>query len=286
MAYENFVPLVWNEAINRELERQLVFAEDCNRQYDGDVKERGQTVKILGIGKPTIRTLAMGSRNSAIEAAEEIEDTSVFLQVNQISYFHYKIGDIDRQFAIGGVEGAIQQETTQGLANAIDAHIAGMASTAEAQSLNSAAVQLSTTSTDAGYVLKMIDDGIQKLWEADVAKNTQLVLTVTPRFYMYLKRAYILTDTDNSDILQHGGVGRYGDVIVKVSNNVATANSGATDLCMLRTRRAIAFVNPLTHSEAYRPDSYFVDAIKGFTLYQAKIVRPKELVVINVKYTA
>lgn len=285
MGYENFVPLVWNEAINRELERLLVGAEDCNRQYEGDIKERGQTVKILGIGKPTITTINSSSKNSDINAAEEIEDASSFLKVDQISYYHYTIGDIDRQFAIGGLEGALNEETSQGLANAMDQHIFSMASDAVAVKLPSTAVKIvSTPATDAGYVLTVIDNAQQKLWENDVPKNTPLTLTVTPRFYMILKRAYILTDTDNSDILQHGGVGKYGDITVKVSNNVATANSGATDLCMLRTKRAVAFVNPLTHTEAYRPEKKFADALKGFVLYQAKVVRPKELVVLNVKY--
>ena len=53
---------------------------------------------------------------------------------------------------------------------------------------------------------------------------------------------------------------------------------------MARTKRAIAFVKPLTHTEAYRPEKKFVDAVKGFILYDASIVRPKELAVYNVKY--
>ena len=53
MAYENFIPTVWAEAINRELEKALVYAEGCNRQYDGEVKAMGDTVRILGVGRPT-----------------------------------------------------------------------------------------------------------------------------------------------------------------------------------------------------------------------------------------
>ena len=39
MSYANFIPTVWNEGIMRELERLCVFSEDCNRQYEGDVKK-------------------------------------------------------------------------------------------------------------------------------------------------------------------------------------------------------------------------------------------------------
>ena len=42
MAYENFIPTVWAEAINRELEKALVYAEGCNR---------------FGIGVRTVRDI-------------------------------------------------------------------------------------------------------------------------------------------------------------------------------------------------------------------------------------
>ena len=52
---------------------------------------------------------------------------------------------------------------------------------------------------------------------------------------------------------------------------------------MVRTERAVAFANPLTHTEPYRPEKRFSDAVKGYVLYGTKIVRPKELMILNVK---
>lgn len=54
---------------------------------------------------------------------------------------------------------------------------------------------------------------------------------------------------------------------------------------MIRTQRAIAYANPLTHTEAYRPEKKFADAVKGYILFDAKVVRPKEVLNINVKYS-
>jgi hypothetical protein len=113
---------------------------------------------------------------------------------------------------------------------------------------------------------------------------TKKVIVVSPRFYTILKQAYADLDTDNSDLLKNGRVGRYGSVIVKMSNNVATANGGLEDKIMLRTASAIAHIRAMTHTEAYRPEDGFADAVKGFILWGNKIVRPKELVVINAKY--
>jgi len=290
MAYENFKPLVFSEAINRDLERFLVFAEDCNRKYQGEVTEQGQRVKILGVGHVTISTVTMANRNADMAAAETIEDTSIFLDINQIRTYRYTIGAIDAQFAIPGIEEALQKETAQGLGNEVDTYIAKLAQSADAVKIQSASTVLTATAGawTSGYVLGIIDQGIQKLWENDVPHNEELVLTVTPRFYMIFKQAYTALDTNNSAMIENGRVGKYGNVTVKVSNNVATlSDAGATDLCMLRTKRAIAYVHPLTKSEAYVPEAKLpeTEAIKGFILFDAKIVRPKELIVLNVKYS-
>ena len=73
MAYENFIPTVWAEAINRELEKALVYAEGCNRQYDGEVKAMGDTVRILGVGRPTITTTT--DKAITLSAPESVEDS-------------------------------------------------------------------------------------------------------------------------------------------------------------------------------------------------------------------
>ena len=51
MSYNNFIPTVWAKNIERDLERKLVFAEDCNRKYEVDVKKMGDTVRILCKGE-------------------------------------------------------------------------------------------------------------------------------------------------------------------------------------------------------------------------------------------
>ena len=53
---------------------------------------------------------------------------------------------------------------------------------------------------------------------------------------------------------------------------------------MIRTKRAIAFAKPHIHTEALRNTNWFSDIIRGFVLYDAKVIRPKEIVVINAKY--
>ena len=279
MAYSNFIPSVWAESINRELERACVFVEDCNRQYEGLVASKGDSVHILGVGKPTIKSLDRENASGEIDAAEEIEDTSVILNINQIRYFNYMVGDIDKAQAIGGLMDTLSAETNEGLANEMDKFISGMATDSSVTKLTENA-----TLVTKDNVLDILDDAIMKLQENDVSMASGITVTVSPRFYKLFKQAYISKDTDNSDFLKNGKVAMYGNVAVKLSNNVAKSEEGAVDNIMIRTKRAIAFVNPLTHTEAYRPEKTFADAVKGYVLFDGKVVRPKEIININVKY--
>lgn len=279
MAYQNFIPSVWSEGINRELERLCVFVEDCNRSYEGSVKKKGESVTILGVGKPTIKAIAKASRNNDIEAPEEIEDTSVIMYINQIRYFNYMVGDIDKAQTVNGVMEALELETSEGLADEVDKYVASFV-------VDSSVAKLSANATNVtkDNILGILDSAIQRLYENDVKATTKIVVTISPRFYTLFKQAYIDKDTNNSEMMKNGRVAKYGSVIVKMSNNVHKTDSGATDNIMIRTQRAIAFAKPLTHTEAYRPEKKFADAVKGFILFDAKVVRPKEVININVKY--
>jgi len=279
MAYSNFIPSVWAESINRELERACVFMEDCNRQYEGDVSSKGDSVHILGVGKPTIKSLSRDNASGQIEDAEEISDSSVILNIEQIRYFNYMVGDIDKAQAVGGLMDTLSAETSEALANEMDKYIAAMATSGDVERISGTPMLVTKDN-----VLEILDDAIQKLQENDVNMASGVTVTVTPRFYKLFKQAYTSKDTNNSEFLQNGKVAMYGNVTVKLSNNVAKTDDGATDNIMVRTKRAIAFVNPLTHTEAYRPEKSFADAVKGYVLFDGRVVRPKEILNINVKY--
>ena len=279
MAYSNFIPSVWEESINRELERACVFVEDCNRQYEGLVSKKGDSVHILGVGKPTIKSIDRANASGEIDEAEEIDDTSVILNIQQIRYFNYKVGDIDKAQAVGGLMDTLSAETSEGLANEMDKFIANMATSEDVSKLTEVA-----TVVTKDNVLDLLDDAIQRLQENDVNMASGITVTVSPRFYKLFKQSYTGKDTNNSEELKNGKIGMYGNVTVKLSNNVAKTEGGDVDNIMIRTKRAIAFVNPLTHTEAYRPEKSFADAVKGYALFDGKVVRPKEIININVKY--
>jgi hypothetical protein len=268
MAYENFIPEIWSKKIERDLERSCVYAEDCNRSYEGNVKQCGDTVHILGVGKPTISTLARASASDDITGPEEVTGTDATLVIDQIRYFNFMVGDIDKAQAVDGLLDNLTAEANEGLANEVDKYIAALVSEAGST--------VTETALTADNILDKLDEGQQKLYENDVKPTTEVVAVIPPAIYTLFRRAYLSKDTNNHEALKNGKVAMYGNMSVKLSNNVN--KSGSVYNVMMRTKRAVAYAQPVRHIEPYRPQGKFADAVKGFILFGAKVVRPKEMV--------
>lgn len=280
MAVTSFIPELWSKSIDMARDEALVFLNDCNREFEGEVKQAGDTVHILGGTRPTIRTLTRANAGNDINSAEDLTGSAVDLTIDQISYFNFLCNDFDKAQSAVNIMDAYTKEAGVGLASAIDAYVAGVGGQATTCYLDANAVKIT-----ADNCLTKIDAALTKLYEKNVPMSEDIVITVSPRYYELLLQKYQAIDTSNSDILKNGVVGKYHGCTIKLSNNVYTTNSGAQDKILVRTKKAIAACAPLTHTEGYRPDAKFADAVKGYTLYGAIVSRPDELVVINAKYT-
>ena len=280
MSYANFKAKIWSKAIDRELERAFVFADGTNQQYSGEIKGLGDTVRILGVGKPTVTEHDLINGDITLSSPEKVSDTSVSLVVDKAAYFNYAVGDIDAAQGAGKVMAVLNEEASEEVANCIDKHIANLVNP-DSVSYNDA-VKYTKTQVTAANVMATLDACQALLYANDVSPATEVEMILPPWLYMAFRQAYQNKDTDNSEYLTNGKVARYGNMTVKMSNNVTIKNDGTRDVyyVQIRTKRAIALAMSEAHTEPYRPESKFEDAVKGFKLYGAKIVRPKELVVL------
>jgi hypothetical protein len=80
MAYENFKPTIWSKYIQHELEKKAVLLDHCWRQFQGEV-QHAKSVKILGVGKPSIGNYT----GASIGTPETIADSSVIMPIDQAS---------------------------------------------------------------------------------------------------------------------------------------------------------------------------------------------------------
>lgn len=285
MAYENFIPEVWKKKIEHDLEKLCVFAEDCNRKYEGEVKQCGDTVHILTSGKPTIKTLARANANDDIDAAEMPEGTDTVLVIDQIRYFNFKVGDIDKAQAVDGVLDELTLEADEGLADEVDQYLAKLHLKSDGKTPVDGVSVVEQTALTKDNVLDLFDDGQQILQEHNVKSSTKVVVVIPPAVNKLFKKAYIKEDTNNHEEMKNGKIAMYSGITVKLSNNVVKDSDGTYHMQM-KTQRALAYANPKRHVEPYRPEKSFADAVKGFILFGAKVVRPAEIVDLQAKIAA
>lgn len=276
MAIEKFIPEIWAKQFEKDLEKDLVFYENCNHQYEGLATKPGDTVKILGLGKPNLRSFGDGKLHK-LDAPESIEDLSMTLPIMQVRDFNFYVDDLEKRQAEGG-GGLLSEYMSQAkeeVAASQDAYIAKLVTAKQVKK------ETVTSALTKDNILDVIDTALLTLLNNDVKRTTEITLTAPPWFVMLMKKAYVELDTDNSAMMKNGRVGRYAGLTIKESTNVY--NDGTYDNIQIKTNRAISFVKPYLHLEAYKPEDYFSDAVKGYALFDGKVTRPKEIVNLQVK---
>jgi hypothetical protein len=268
-----------------------VFAEDCNRDYEGEVKKVGDAVRILGLGDAKTAQWTDGKLHR-VDVDYEIEDTSMLMPINQISYWRFGIDDLDKRQAQGGrsLYSRWLAKENKKVAKDMDTHISGihvgdLGVEVYQPKISGSVVAVSADGSNGTMpILTLMDEITEALMVNDVDPDAYRSLTAPWWFIMMLKRAYVELDTDNSAMLKNGKVGMFGNTVLKASNNCyhATENNHDVYHLQFKTKEAITFANPFTHSHAYTPEDYFEDKVKGYSLYQAKVVDGQQIIDVAV----
>jgi hypothetical protein len=272
MAIENFVSSVWSENLYRALDKQYIAAAHCNRLYEGEIREKGNVVRICGIENVSVSDY---TKNTNMSAPEALTDNYRDLVIDQAKYFNFQIDDVDRAQSTPKLMALAMKNAASALANAADRYVYGLFSEA-GSSITDGNV---TAETIVGHLI----DARTKLFAKNVADASDIVIEVSPEIAGLILKAKVNLATDNQEALENGFLGSIGGCKIFVSNNISKGMTemGTSHKCIARTKRAVAFAEQLSEIDAYRPELRFADAVKGLHLYGAKVVYPEEMVLLN-----
>ena len=71
MAIMNFISTVWSENLLKQLDKKYIGVLNCNREFEGDIKNQGSIVKICGVGDVTVSDYTRNTDMSAPDIAKE-----------------------------------------------------------------------------------------------------------------------------------------------------------------------------------------------------------------------
>ena len=273
MSVNNFFPEIWATGILKERDKVMVAAKHCTTEYEGQIKQKGDRVKILTVGDVVSYDY---TRNADINAPDQLNDEAQWLDIDQAKYCHIAIDDIDKTQANEGLMTEGQRKLGIKMADDVDSFIFGLYSQiAAGQTLDGY-----TAPVTSANVITYLANIRQRFKEANVPNGETIYLEVAPAIYTKFVLARIAKDTDNSKTIDMGEVAKklYG-IEIHESNNIALASTKYK--CLARTKGAVAYASQLTETVGYRPERRFGDAVKSLQVWGAKIIRPKELILFD-----
>ena len=266
MAVTNFIQSIWSKKIQDDLELKCKLVDNCLRDYEGDCKH-AQSVKILGVGEPTI-----GAYDSTKDInIEEMSDRGQLLTIDQANYFAFYVDDVNQAQSVPGLKEKYQEKAVKGLAIARDTYVAGL--------IKDVTTNVTTATDNTGEaVKKAIDAAIVALRERNF--DEEGVIEITPAVYNVFKNYLITLSTNNPEYIKKGIVGVYDEFEVVMSNNMAKDSTHA--YCDIRGKKAIAFAGQINEVEALRAEKRFKDIIRGLDTFGAKVIDDARIQVVKV----
>jgi hypothetical protein len=297
MSISNFNPTIWSAGFLVNLNKAHVHANLVNRDYEGEIKAHGDTVKISSIGRVTIndytRNAGLGGTDllptiTAIARPEITQGSSLFLTVDQAKYFNVAIDDIDAYQQKPKLMDKVMAEAAYGMANTVDLHLNSVLQTGVAGTTDGTGnrLQARTIGVEAGDddAYEMLVDLAVKLSENDVTGAKWAV--IPPWMHGMLQKDVRFTNygTDaNRATLSNGIIGNAAGFELSVSNNLSGATSGTLAVAggvytvLAGVREAATYAEQINSMDAFRPNDGFNDAVKGLHIYGSKVTRPYAL---------
>lgn len=270
-SYSAFIPQLWSQKLSQMLDKNCVMLQCVNRNWEGEIKNQGDTVKIITPADVTVSTLTSDN----IEYAT-LTPTSQDLVIDQKKFFAFKIDDVAQVQANGDIMEAHLGNAKKAIEEVQDAYLL---------SLHTDVVEENTVgSEDAPIALDKTTIYEQFVKLSLALKNSDAVhsgvkpwVVINPNVEAYLLQSpeFISAYNVADETLREGSIGRIAGMDVLVSTNLTEVDGKYYVLA--GTNDAITFASQLAKIESLRDKDSFSDLVRGLYLYGAKTVQPKAL---------
>ena len=269
--YSAFIPQIWSQKLSQMLEKNCVMLQCVNRNWEGEIKNQGDTVKIITPAAVSVSTLT--SEN--IEYSS-LTPTSQDLVIDQKKFFAFKIDDVAQVQANTDIMEAHLVNAKNAIEEVQDSYLLGMHTNVSEDNTigsESSPIVLDKSTIYENFVKLSLalknSDAVHlgaKPWVV-INPNIESYLLQSPEFIS----AYKVAD----ETLREGSIGGIAGMDVLVSTNLTDVDGKYYVLA--GTNEAITFASQLAKIESLRDKDSFSDLVRGLYLYGAKTVQPKAL---------
>lgn len=261
MAVTNYQPAIWHGSLLENLHQNTFIIPTLNHDYEGDIANGGETVKITGFTSPTINTYA-GSITR-----QTLSDNNLDLAIDQQKYYAYLVDDVDKVQAAGSFD-AVQSDAASGLAD-----------TAEDFVLTDMLTNGTSAGTAAVSSAALADAAVVAIRTALVkakVPSTQRYLAVNPEAAAFLmangSSLFKANEAGSDGVIRNGVIGRYRGFEVIETPSASLGNT-AKPCFVGYWGRAYGFANQLLKTRAQTVTDAFGDQVDGLHVYGGTVIR-------------
>ena len=264
MAVTNFIPKVWSARLVENLHKALVFGALCNRNYEGDILQWGDTVHINSLQDITMRPYVPGED---LEEPEQLSGTDTTLTIDHGVYCNFSLGDVDAAQARADLMDAAMRGAARRLAEDTEAFLLGVIRAG-------AGIRL-TQAAGTGIFETLVD--LKTTLDARNVPRHGRKLVVPPTVEgALLKDSRFVTAGGAlaESALAEGAVARAAGFDIYISNDLDGEMIALTE-------DGVIFAQQIAKMEAYRREKGFEDGVKALSLCGAKVVLPDCVAVVT-----
>ena len=270
-SYSAFIPEVWSTKLNSMLETGCVMLQCVNRNWEGEIKNQGDKVKIITPANVSVSTLG----SSAITYSE-LEPTSMDLVIDQKKFFAFKINDVAQVQSNSDIMEAHLASAKKAIEVVQDSYL--LAQHTNVPAANTVGTEAAPIELSKSTIYEQFVNLALALKNSNAMNSTShpwVVINPTVESYLLQSPEFIGAHNVADETLRNGAIGRIAGMDVLVSTNL-TATSDKYYV-LAGTNEAITFASQLAKIESLRDKDSFSDLVRGLYLYGAKTVQPNAL---------
>jgi len=284
----NFIPEIWSGKLIENFYDATVLAAISNTDYEGEIRQYGDTVNIRTMPEITIREYVKGQTLTV----ETPDKPKIQLVIDKGEYFACVEDDVDKIQSDINLMDAWSKDASERMKIKIDSRVLtdilpDIAATNKgtnagriSQSFNLGTTAAPVTVTASSVIDLLVDMGTV-LDEANVPEQDRFV--VIPAKMAGLIKKSDLKDAsltgDNTSILRNGRIGMIDRFTVYVSHNLHRTGTGSgTKFSIIAGHKmALTFASQMTNMETIRSETTFGTIIRGLQVYGYKVLKPEGL---------
>ena len=287
----NFIPELWSGKLIENFYDATVLAAISNTDYEGEIRQYGDTVNIRTTPEITIRDYVKGQSLTV----ENPDKPKIQLLIDKGEYFACVEDDVDKVQSDINLMDTWTKDASERMKIKIDQRVltdvlpdiaaANKGATAGEQSasfnLGTTASPLQVTSNGAGGTKSVIDlivDLGTVLDEANAPEQSRF-LVIPAKMAGLIKKSELKDASltgDGTSVVRNGRLGMIDRFTLYVSHNLKVDSGGKYNL-IAGHKMGFTFASQMTNMETIRSESTFGNIVRGLQVYGYKVVKGEAL---------